>query len=212
MKEESRPLTQTADSVLSSIVIKLLKGVIYQEDDATRWNDLLNLQGRIRDTTSVLGLELMIDEAEGYAYLRSKQTDEEEEDALPRLMTRRPLSFPVSLLLALLRKRLVEFDTAGEETRLVLSIEEIAELVRVFFADSTNEAKLIDQLEANINRIVDLGFLRRLKSTPDRVFEVRRIIKAFIDAQWLNEFDLRLAEYREKAGLEKSEDDGRTGS
>jgi hypothetical protein len=26
-------------------------------------------------------------------------------------------------------------------------------------------------------------------------FEVRRIIKAFVDAQWLTEFDQRLAEY-----------------
>ena len=28
------------------------------------------------------------------------------------------------------------------------------------------------------------------------MFEVRRIIKAFVDAQWLAEFDQRLDEYR----------------
>jgi hypothetical protein len=30
----------------------------------------------------------------------------------------------------------------------------------------------------------------------DHQFEVRRILKAFVDAQWLAEFDRRLAEYR----------------
>ena len=31
--------------------------------------------------------------------------------------------------------------------------------------------------------------------------EIKRIIKAFVDAQWLYEFDLRLAEYKEYAGI-----------
>jgi hypothetical protein len=29
-------------------------------------------------------------------------------------------------------------------------------------------------------------------------FEVRRILKAFVDAQWLHNFDERLAEYRQQ--------------
>ena len=49
--------------------------------------------------------------------------------------------------------------------------------------------------------MVDLGFLRRLKpaagSAQDRGnYEVRRILKAFVDAQWLAEFDARLEVYR----------------
>jgi hypothetical protein len=35
------------------------------------------------------------------------------EPELPRLVPRRQLSYPVSLLLALLRKKLVEFDAAA---------------------------------------------------------------------------------------------------
>lgn len=67
--------------------------------------------------------------------MRSRQADAEEDDTaakLPRLIARRPLSLPVSLLLALLRKRLAEFDRGGGETRLVLSREDIVELIRVF--------------------------------------------------------------------------------
>lgn len=194
-------LTATPD--LSALVIPLLKGVVYQENDANRWNALLNLQARVRDYIGVMGLELVLDEAEGYAFLRSRpQTDDGAAAALPRLVARRPLSFPVSLLLALLRKKLAEFDAGGGDTRLVLSRDEIVELVRVFLPASSNEAKLIDQVETHLNKIVELGFLRRLKVSGTNqgkqaaTFEVRRILKAFVDAQWLADFDARLAAYR----------------
>ncbi|MBK8119875.1 MAG: DUF4194 domain-containing protein [Sulfuritalea sp.] len=188
---------------LSTLVILLLKGVIYQEADAGLWNVLLNLQARVRDYVMVLGLELVLDEAEGYAFLRSRpEVDDDAAPKRPRLVARRPLSFPVSLLLALLRKKLAEFDAGGGDTRLVLARDEIVELVRVFLPDSSNEARLIDQIETHLNKIVELGFLRRLKAGAANqggqaaVFEVRRILKAFVDAQWLAEFDARLAVYQ----------------
>jgi len=190
---------------LSALAISLLKGVIYQEADANLWNALLVLQARVRDYVAVLGLELVLDEAEGYAFLRARpQTDE---SALPRLVARRPLSFPVSLLLALLRKKLAEFDASGGDTRLVLTRDEIVEIIRVFLPESSNEAKLIDQLETHLNKIVEIGFLRRLKAASGNsggpaVFEVRRILKAFVDAQWLADLDTQLASYRAHLGIE----------
>lgn len=193
-------------NALSSLVIGLLKGVLYLENDAPLWNALILLQARVRDHIAVLGLELVLDEAEGYAFLRARPEIEAEDgnpsDKLPRLIARRPLSFPVSLLLALLRKKLAEFDASGEQTRLILARDEIVELLRLFLPESSNEARLIDQIDTHINKIVDLGFLRRLKPAAGSSasgggnFEVRRILKAFVDAQWLAEFDGRLGEYR----------------
>lgn len=181
---------------LSAVLIPLLKGVTYRADDAAHWSALLQLQGRVRDHVAVLGLELMLDEAEGFAFLRSRpQADDDPLARLPRLVARRPLSFPVSLLLALLRKKLAEFDAAGGDTRLILSREQVVELLRVFMPDGSNEARLIDQVDTQLNRIVDLGFVRRLRG-QDGVFEVQRILKAFVDAQWLADFDARLAAYR----------------
>jgi hypothetical protein len=189
---------------LSALIILLLKGVIYQEADAGLWNDLLNLQARVRDYVAILGLELVLDEAEGYAFLRSRQeADDDATIKLPRLIARRPLSFPVSLLLALLRKKLAEFDASGGDTRLVLSRDEIVELIRVFLPESSNEARLIDQIETHLNKILELGFLRKLKPTVGQTaaFEVRRILKAFVDAQWLADFDMRLAAYQAQLGI-----------
>ena len=121
---------------------------------------------------------------------------------LPRLVARRPLSFPVSLLLALLRKKLAEFDAGGgqdaEGVRLVLSRDDIVELIRVFLPEASNEARLMDRVDSHINKVVELGFLRRMKPAAGQpaAFEVRRILKAFVDAQWLADFDARLAAYR----------------
>lgn len=199
-EQELNPENVAASNDLSTLVIRLLKGVIYQEGEASLWNGLINLQARVRDYVAVLGLELMLDEAEGYAFLRSRpEVEDDASSKLPRLIARRPLSFPVSLLLALLRKKLVEFDASGGDTRLVLTRDEIVDLVRVFLPESSNEAKLIDQIETHLNKIVELGFLRRLKTNASSqggqaaVFEVRRILKAFVDAEWLANFDTRLA-------------------
>lgn len=189
---------------LSTVVVPLLKGVIYREDSLGLWNSLLGLQAGVRDYVAVLALELILDEAEGYAFLRAKAGDEEPPggETVPRLVTRRQLSFPVSLLLALLRKKLAEFDAGGGETRLILSRDEVVEMIRVFLPEGTNETRLIDQVDTYLNKIVELGFLRRLKG-QERMVEVRRIIKAFVDAQWLAEFDQRLAAYQGLAGAKE---------
>jgi Domain of unknown function (DUF4194) len=186
---------------LSAVAIALLKGVIYRDDVPGQWSALLNLQGRTRDYMRVLGLDLVLDDSEGYAFLRSRSFDDGVSKQ-PRLIARRPLSFQVSLLLALLRKKLAEFDAGAGDTRLVLTRDTIVDMVRVFLPDSNNEAKLFDQVDANLNKIVELGFLRRLKSSTAGAasqpanFEVRRILKAFVDAQWLADFDGKLEEYR----------------
>lgn len=200
------------NDALPLLAIALLKGVLDREDDPKLFSALLDLQARVRDYIGVIGLELIVDEAEGYAFLRSRAEPEDGAGPrLPRLLARRPLSFPVSLILALLRKKLAEFDASGGDSRLVLSLEDIHEIVRVFLPESSNEARLLDQLEAHLNKIVELGFLRRMKNTGKQApasFEVRRILKAYVDAHWLNEFDQRLDAYARKlAGTDANDAD-----
>jgi hypothetical protein len=181
---------------LSVVLISLMRGVTFAEADAALWQTLLGLQARVREHVGVLGLELIIDEAEGYAYLRQREAREGEPD-LPRLTPRRQLGYAPSLLIALLRKKLAEFDAASGDTRLILSREDIVELMRIFLPDTVNQARLVDRIDGHINRVIEMGFLRRLAGQENR-FEVRRVLKAFVDAQWLNEFEQRLASYREQ--------------
>jgi Domain of unknown function (DUF4194) len=184
---------------LSLTVTQLMKGVVYRDTHERAWQHLLQLQPQVRDYVAVLGLQVVVDEAEGYAFCRQRPPDEMRDDAdpenrLPRLIPRRPLSFHVSLLLALLRKKLAEFDAQGGDTRLMLSRDQIAEMMRVFLPPTSNEVRLADKIDAHIGKAVDLGFLRPAKNA-EPVYEVRRILKAFVDGQWLADFDTRLAEY-----------------
>lgn len=139
------------------------KGVTYRADDAAHWHALLQLQARVRDHVGMLGLELTLDEAEGCAFLRSRP--EPDDPAVPKLprLARRSLSFPVSLLLALPRKKLAEFDAVGSDTRLILSREQVVEMLRVFMPEGTNQTRLVDQVDTQLNRVTELGFVRRLR-------------------------------------------------
>ncbi len=179
---------------LSHVIIALMKGVTHREDDALQWQALLELRAPARDHFAVMGLELVLDEAEGWAYLRQRPPVEGA-PALPRIVARRPLSYPVSLLLALLRRRLAEFDARSGDARLVMRREDILELVRVFMPDTGNEVRQADRFDAHLKKVVELGFLRPLRDSEDQ-FEVQRILKAFVDAQWLSELDARLESYR----------------
>lgn len=184
----------TAEPDLSLAVTQLMKGVVYRDTHDRAWRSLLELQPQARDYVDVLGLQVVIDEAEGYAFLRQRTADPDDADPLPRLIPRRSLSFHVSLLLALLRKKLAEFDAQGGDTRLMLTREQITEMVRLFLPATSNEARLTDQIDAHINKAVELGFLRPAKNS-EPVYEVRRILKAFVDGQWLADFDARLTDY-----------------
>jgi hypothetical protein len=181
---------------LSVAVTQLMKGVVYRDAHELAWQHLLRLQPQVQDYVAMLGLHVVVDEAEGYAFCRQRPDDAETDGAtpLPRLIPRRSLSFHVSLLLALLRKKLAEFDAQGGDTRLMLSREQIREMVRVFLPSTTNEARLVDQIDANVAKVADLGYLRPVKGA-DQMYEVRRILKAFVDGQWLADFDGRLAQY-----------------
>ena len=177
---------------LPGVVTRLFRGVLYAESDEKVWQSLITLESQARDYVAVLGLDLILDESEGYAFLRSR---EDPEGNLPRLIPRRRLTFDVSLLLALLRGRMLEFDTNSSELRLIMTEREIADMVAVFLPESTNQARIMDRLGTNIKKVVELGFLRKLRGQTD-TYEVARILKAYVDAQWLEEFDARLADYR----------------
>jgi hypothetical protein len=181
------------EHAIASAIIRLMQGVVYRDSDEDTWLTLERLGASVRDHFATIGVDVVVDDAEGYAYLRSKP-EEDGGDALPRLVRRRALTYNVSLLLVLLRKRLVEFETTGGEGRLVLATDQIVEMLRLFQADSTNDARVVDQAETTIKKAAELGFLRQLRGQRDH-WEVRRILKAYVDAQTLSDFAAKLREY-----------------
>lgn len=193
---------------LSVVVASLMRGVVYREQQESLWRDLLSVQAQARDAVALFGLHVVIDEGEGYAYLR-QVPEAERDERVPRLVPRRELPFDVSLLLALLRKRLAQADAEGGEPRVVVTRVEVVDMLRVFLESAGGESRLVDRAGALLRRVADLGFLRparpvdqgedEVAETAD-AYEIRRILKAFVDAQWLTDFDARLTEYLAHAG------------
>jgi hypothetical protein len=181
------------EHAIGSAIIHLMRGVVYRESDEDTWQTLERSGGGLRDHFAAIGVEVVVDDAEGYAYLRARP-EVEGEEALPRLVRRRALTYNVSLLLVLLRKRLLEFETTGSEGRLVLTRDQIVEMLRLFQAESSNEARVVDQAERTIGKAVELGFLRPMRGQADR-WEVRRILKAYVDAETLSNFSAKLQQY-----------------
>ena len=182
-----------SERAIASAIIRLMQAVIYREADEETWRTLERAGAGVRDHFATIGVDVVVDDDEGYAYLRTRP-EFEGEDPLPRLVRRRTLTYPVSLLLVLLRKRLVEFETAGSEGRLVLTTEQIVEMLRLFHAESTNDARVVDNAETTIKKAAELGFLRLLRGHLDH-WEVRRILKAYVDAETLSDFAGKLRQY-----------------
>jgi hypothetical protein len=181
------------ERAIAVTIIALMRGVVYRESDEDAWLTLDRHAPAVRDHFAGIGVDVILDDTEGYAYLRS-QPDSDEGDSLPRLVRRRSLTYNLSLLLVLLRKRLMEFETAGADGKLVLSTDSIVEMLRLFLAEASNEARVVDQVGTTISRAADMGFLRQLRGQSDQ-WEVRRILKAYVDAETLSNFADKLAEY-----------------
>lgn len=81
-----------------------------------------------------VGLELFLDEAEGFAFLK-QIPNEDDPDPLPRLIPKRPLGFLTSLICVLLRKRLAEHDASTSEPRLIITEEEVFDMVKAFIPE-----------------------------------------------------------------------------
>ena len=102
-------------------------------------------------------------------------------------------------MLVLLRKRILESDLQGSESRLVLSLAQISDMISLFYEDgSANERKREDKVQENINKLSRMGFLRKLKNEDDK-YEVSRIINAFVEIEKLKEIEEKLKLYKEKA-------------
>jgi Domain of unknown function (DUF4194) len=179
---------------LPLVVTHLMKGVVYRDMHEKVWQHLVQLVPRVSDYVATMGLVMVVDESEGYAFLRSKSDDPDDDQDIPRLIPRHALPFHTSLLLALLRKKLAESDAADDGYRVILNRDQILDMMLMFMPTSTNEAKITENIDRTIGKVVDLGFLRRIPK-QDNQFEVRRVLKAFVYGQWLSDFDAHLGEY-----------------
>jgi hypothetical protein len=178
----------------AAVVIRLLQGNIYN-DDRESWDCLIQYQSDIKQHFAGIGIDVFIHENDGYAFLKQKKYDGGQEMSLPNLVEKRQLSYHVTLLCILLLEKLIEFDVkGGDSTRLIVDREEIKDSLSMFLPENSNEAKMIDKIDAHINKLIGYGFLRQLSNSENK-FEVKRILKAKIPADSLQEIKEKMREH-----------------
>lgn len=162
----------------------LLRGPVYAEDNPKAWAAIRSAPGPLRDLLGVLGMRLVVDEALEFAYLRMV---DELPEGMPRLFRRHQLTYHCTVLLVLLRQRMTQAEADEATPRLILTGAQIVEDMRIYHRDGTPEEKIA----LDIGRLETLGYLRKLTGQDD-TYEARRVIKAVVTAEWLEEFAAKL--------------------
>ena len=178
------------------VFIRLLKGPIEYLDRST-WEQLLQYQGELTRFLQQLGLTLVLEKEDGYAYLEQVRLDEEENVA--GWVRRIQLGYEESILLVLLRDMMAEFEVGEASSReLIKKRREIKEYAELFFRENPSRVKFIRDLDRLIDRVEELGFLERVEThdlSDEQKFRIKKIIKARVDNDILENFKQQLSEY-----------------
>ncbi|MCU0498702.1 MAG: DUF4194 domain-containing protein [Anaerolineae bacterium] len=181
------------------VLITLLKGIIYSDENREIWKSLKQYEIPIRAYFAKMGLQLYVSD-EGFAYLSQPSDDEQDGDdiyKLPRLTTRRALTYTVTLLCVLLRERLRLFEADEPDSdQYILTQEQLYDLMERLWPERGDEKARIKKMNEDIQKVVALGFLRESEVLGEKRYELRRILKHLINADKLSEIRDKLAKYR----------------
>ena len=178
------------------IFIRLLKGPV-EYLDKTAWEQLLQYQVELIKFLQPLGLQLVLEKEDGYAYVEQVRLDED--DTVAGWVRRTQLGYEESILLVLLRDMMAEFEVGEATTReLIRKRREIKESAELFFKENPSRVKFIRDLDRLIDRIEELGFLEKAETselTDEQKFRIKKIIKARVDNEVLENFKQQLSEH-----------------
>lgn len=177
----------------SIAAVRLLQGVVYA-DDSRVWSIVLSSRSQLDTFLARLGLSLVLDEAEGYAYVRQWGDDESPEgyEQLPKLVRRTTLGYAPTVLAVLLRdefRRFEEDDLHNE--RCVVELDTIFDQWKVYFTQQNDDVRQRRELHAALHKLEEIGFVKKFADNPE-AWEIRRILKAKLPASELENLRTQL--------------------
>jgi hypothetical protein len=181
----------------AAVIIKLLQGPLYADDKS--WRELQATESSVREYFARIGMELIISEQDGFARVMQPEADEQDDNPLPRLMKKQSLNYEATLLAVMLREGLEEFDVKSEATKFYLTQKEIKERVELFYREQANKSKFWKDLSKPIGSLINIGILRLnredVANKDNNQYEIKRIVKAFISNDKLEEIKNKLSNY-----------------
>lgn len=187
----------TSRALYAHVIIKLLQGPVYV-DEKLVWRDLQSWQSAIQDYFAKIGIELLINEVDGFARIIQPEAEEHDENPLPRLMRKQTMNYETTLLCVILREMLEEFDIKSEGTKLFLTQKDIKERIELFYKEQTNKSKLWKDLSRPINSLQNIGILKLTREEVNKdnsQYEVKRILKALVNNEKLEQIKNKLGAY-----------------
>jgi len=184
----------TTHEPYAPVIVKLLQGAVY-DDSPKIWNDLLQYQFEISQYFEKIAVELIVEKQDGYAYI--KQISIDEENNTIGLVRRMPMTYELSLLCVLLRMLIDDFEVSNtDQHNLYISHKRLKEELEIFFKEQSHKVRMLKELDRYIEQAEGLGFLKVIdkdtKIKDEFQYEVRRIIKAKITNDKLEEFKRKL--------------------
>lgn len=200
--------------VWSRAAVKLLQGPVYSNSDKKTWNLIISYQENLDQYFSIIGLHVVLEEDDGYAYLeqlqdaieRGMEYEEENFDTVPRLIRKAPLSYSLSMLLVLLRQESIRFNSSSDESDMpIIRKNDILGFVKSYSKEYSDQTRFNDDVDKMIRQLVSLTYLRPKNpplssDIPDETeFEISPIIKSKVDVNFMNEMLLRMKTITEKS-------------
>lgn len=144
-------------------------------------------------------MELIISEQDGFARVLQPEADENDDNPLPRLMKKQSLNYEATLLAVILREGLEENDVKSDGRKFYLTQKEIKERIELFYKEHNNKSKLWKDLSKPITSLLNIGILKLnredVANKDNNQYEIKRIIKAFISNDKLEEIKNKLSNY-----------------
>jgi hypothetical protein len=159
----------------------LIKGAVYRED-VVAWGQVISFTGAIKAFFEKLNLDVLIDEQEGFAFLKSITSDENQASGL---VVRRALSRNATALCVLLREELHTWERSEREDQAcVFTRKQIREKMLPFVRLAEDDSKFHNLADSAVIQACDTQLLRQVNADKgsdrrdDHQFQIQRIIKA----------------------------------
>jgi hypothetical protein len=177
------------------LVTLLLGPALDGRRQAQLWRVLLRDEAVVVRRLHELFLELVIDRDQHVAFTRQVQAEDE---SLPILLRRAPLTFLDSVLLLHLRRCLTEADARGE--RGVVSVEEMMDHLRAFQPrDTADHARFQKQMQAAVEKVKKHSLLQKLRGSEER-YEISPTLKLLFSVEQIEGLTLAYRRLSNGAG------------
>jgi len=161
--------------------IALMRGPVYHDDPV--WGALLKHRPDVIRYFAEVGVRLVVDTTDGFAYLDQAE-DGEPGSEWPKLLYRDRFTYDVTCVLVVLREWLLSQETKTREDRAPLRLDELLAQLRPFSRKKdANVEKEERRWREAVNKVLALGFLKRWKG--EEAFIVRPLLRTRLSVDHL---------------------------